>query len=174
MAVLPLHRRPADTPRPGGLRRNLRRMVGLAATVLVAGGLLAAPAQADPSVEEIEAQITEQWHKLEPTVEDYNRVRSQLKANREKAKKLEKRMQPLELQSELAMGRINTIAARYYMTGTGSSTAYRRRRFVAGYEGRGRREEPARLLHALRGEGSLRPEGRRESGDRQRRHRTGW
>ena len=152
MAVLPLHRRPAaDVPRPGGLRRNLRRLVGFAAAVLVAGGLLATPAQADPSVEEIEAKITEQWNKLEPTVEDYNRVRSELKVNREKAKKLEKRMQPLELQSELAMGRINTIAARYYMTGTGSSTAYIGSLLASGKPGQ-LAEQMALLDHLAAGE----------------------
>ncbi|HEX6970363.1 MAG TPA: peptidoglycan endopeptidase, partial [Micromonosporaceae bacterium] len=50
----------------------------LALTAVVFIGLLSAPpAQANPSVSEIEAMIDEQWEQLEPTIEQYNKVRSQ-------------------------------------------------------------------------------------------------
>ena len=49
----------------------------------VGAGLLAAPAHAAPTVDEIEAQIDKKWEQLEPTIEQYNKVRAQLKVNRQ-------------------------------------------------------------------------------------------
>ncbi|MEV0424968.1 NlpC/P60 family protein [Micromonospora sp. NPDC050495] len=105
------------TGRPVGTRRVVRRLLTLVAAVAVGAGLLAAPAHAAPSVDEIDAQIDKQWEKLEPTIEQFNKVRSQLKANQKKSADLQKKMVPLELESALAMNKVGDIASRYYMQG---------------------------------------------------------
>lgn len=121
MATMPLHRRaPGRSRRPGGLHRAARRLVVLVAAAAVGAGLLAAPAYAEPSVEQIEAEIDKQWQRLEPTIEQYNKVRSQLKVNREKSKTIQKKIEPLALETELAMNRVGDMASRYYITGPSS------------------------------------------------------
>ncbi|WDZ86094.1 NlpC/P60 family protein [Micromonospora cathayae] len=119
VATLPPQRHAPDRPatRPGGLRRFVRHLVTLAAAAVVGASLLAAPAYAAPTPEEIEAQIDKQWEQLEPTIEKYNDVRSQLKVNRKKSADLEKKIEPLALQSDMAMNRIGALASRHYMTG---------------------------------------------------------
>ncbi|MEU6023547.1 NlpC/P60 family protein [Micromonospora sp. NPDC047134] len=115
---MPLHRPVPGWPRrPGGLRRAAHRLVVLVAAAAVGAGLIAAPAYAEPSVEEIERQIDKQWQQLEPTIEQYNKVRSQLKVNRKKASDLQKKIQPLALEAELAMNRVADLASRYYVNG---------------------------------------------------------
>ncbi|SCL46368.1 Cell wall-associated hydrolase, NlpC family [Micromonospora yangpuensis] len=118
MATAPLHRRvSAPSPRSTGPRRALTRLLALVAAVAVGAGLLATPAYAEPTVDEIEAQIDKQWRQLEPTIEQYNKVRSQLKVNRRKSADLEKKILPLQMESELAMNRIGELASRYYVIG---------------------------------------------------------
>ncbi|MGC5028342.1 NlpC/P60 family protein [Micromonospora sp. DT229] len=115
---MPLHRPAPGWPRrPGGLRRAAHRLVVLVAAAAVGAGLIAAPAYAEPSVEEIERQIDKQWQQLEPTIEQYNKVRSQLRVNRKKAGDLQKKIQPLALEAELAMNRVADLASRYYVNG---------------------------------------------------------
>ena len=76
MATMPPHRHDLDaSARPGGLRRVAHRLLVLVAAAAVGAGLLAAPAHAAPSVDEIEAQIDKKWEQLEPTIEQYNKVR---------------------------------------------------------------------------------------------------
>ncbi|MFI7430310.1 NlpC/P60 family protein [Micromonospora sp. NPDC049836] len=119
MATMPPYRHAPSQPtgRPVGTRRVVRRLLTLVAAVAVGAGLLAAPAHAAPSVDEIDAQIDKQWEKLEPTIEQFNKVRSQLKANQKKSADLQKKMVPLELESALAMNKVGDIASRYYMRG---------------------------------------------------------
>ncbi|OKI58027.1 glycoside hydrolase [Micromonospora sp. CB01531] len=119
MATMPPHRHaPSQPPAPPvGARRVVRRLLTLVAAVAVGAGLLAAPAHAAPSVDEIDAQIDKQWEQLEPTIENYNKVRAQLKVNKKKSDDLEKKMVPLQLQSDLAMNQVGDMAARYYMRG---------------------------------------------------------
>jgi peptidoglycan DL-endopeptidase CwlO len=117
VATMPLHRHAPGRSRPDGLRRAARRLVVLVAAAALGAGLLAAPAYAEPSVDEIEAQIDKQWRQLEPTIEQYNKVRSQLKVNRQKSENLEKKIQPLALETELAMNRVADLASRYYISG---------------------------------------------------------
>lgn len=118
MATTPPHR-PAlgRSRRPGGLRRVVHRLLTLVAAVAVGAGALSAPAYAEPSVDEIEAAIDKQWRQLEPTIEQYNKVRAQLKVNRKKSADLQKKITPLALESEMAMNRVGDLASRYYMTG---------------------------------------------------------
>ncbi|MFI2384241.1 NlpC/P60 family protein [Micromonospora sediminicola] len=119
MATMPPRRHaPSARPgRPAGFHRVVRRLLTLVAAVAVGAGMLAAPAHAAPSVDEIDAQIDKQWEKLEPTIEDYNKVNAQLKADQKKSAELQKKMVPLELASTLAMNKVGDIAARYYMRG---------------------------------------------------------
>ncbi|GHJ12186.1 hypothetical protein TPA0908_01810 [Micromonospora sp. AKA38] len=95
----------------------VRRLLTLVAAVAVGAGMLAAPAHAAPSVDEIDAQIDKQWEQLEPTIEQYNKVSAQLKADQKKSVELKKKMVPLELASTLAMNKVGDIASRYYMRG---------------------------------------------------------
>lgn len=119
MASMPPHRHvPGWSPaRPGGARRFGRRLLTLVAAVVVGAGALTAPAYAEPSVDEIEAQIDKKWEQLEPTIEQYNKVRAQLKVNKQKSAELEKKIEPLALETELAMNRVGDLAARYYISG---------------------------------------------------------
>ncbi|MEU9505652.1 NlpC/P60 family protein [Micromonospora sp. NPDC048170] len=115
---MPPHRHaPGRSARPGGLRRVAHRLLTLVAAAAVGAGMLAAPAYAEPSVDEIEAAINQKWEQLEPTIEQYNKVRAQLKVNTKKSADLEKKIQPLALESELAMDRVGDLAARYYISG---------------------------------------------------------
>lgn len=118
MATMPPHRHaPGLSARPGGLRRVAHRLLVLVAAAAVGAGMLAVPAQAEPTVDEIEAQIDKKWEQLEPTIEQYNKVRAQLKVNRNKSSALQKKIEPLALQSELALSRVGDLASRYYMSG---------------------------------------------------------
>ncbi|PWU44973.1 glycoside hydrolase [Micromonospora globispora] len=119
MATMPPHRHAPRQPsvRPVGVRRVVHRLITLVAAVAVGAGMLAAPAHAAPSVDEIDAMIDKQWEKLEPTIEDYNKINAQLKVNMKKSAELEKKMAPLELESSLAMNRVGDIAAHYYIEG---------------------------------------------------------
>ncbi|TDB81280.1 peptidoglycan endopeptidase [Micromonospora sp. KC721] len=116
---MPLHRAAQGQPPPrrAGLRRAARRLITVVAAVVVGAGMLVAPAHAAPTPEEIEAAIDKQWEQLEPTIEQYNKVRAQLKKDRKKAEELQKKIEPLALQTELALNRVGDMASRYYMTG---------------------------------------------------------
>jgi cell wall-associated NlpC family hydrolase len=119
VATMPPHRHTQGRrpTRPAGLGRVVHRLLTLVAAAAVGAGMLTAPAHAAPSVGDIEAQIDKQWEQLEPTIENYNKVRAQLKINRQKSAELAKKIQPLALQSELAMNRVGDLASRYYMEG---------------------------------------------------------
>jgi cell wall-associated NlpC family hydrolase len=77
----------------------------------------AASAHAAPSPQELERQIDTEWNKLEPIIEQYNMVHGQLKANRAKSAALQTRLQPLQLEVDLAMSRIGDMAAQMYKGG---------------------------------------------------------
>ncbi|WP_308042780.1 NlpC/P60 family protein [Micromonospora sp. PLK6-60] len=118
VATMPPHRpAPVRPGGPGRARRVTHRLIVLLAAALVGAGALTAPAHAEPSVDEIEAAIDKQWEQLEPTIEKYNEVRSKLRVNRKKSADLAKKIQPLALESELAMGRVGQLASRHYMSG---------------------------------------------------------
>jgi cell wall-associated NlpC family hydrolase len=102
--------------------RNLARGLAALSIALFAGLLPSVQAQAapTPSVSEIEKQLDEAWQKIEPLVEQYNKVHAQLLANQAKSKDLQKRMTPLELQVDLAMTKVGDIAAQQYKFGAAS------------------------------------------------------
>lgn len=120
MARVPSHRHSTNREHPGGgSRRRTYRMLALAAVVLV-GLLPAAQVQAAPTVDEIESQIDAQWVQLEPTIEQYNKVHSQLLVNKRKSADLQRKIQPLALQANMALDRVGNLASRYYKTGPSS------------------------------------------------------
>jgi cell wall-associated NlpC family hydrolase len=104
-------------PRPYDGKRNIvRTLLTLLAAALVAT-FPAAHAHAAPTPAEIEKQIDQAWEKLEPVIEQYNKVHSQLKANQKKSADLRQRIQPLSMSVDLALTRIGGIASEYYKGG---------------------------------------------------------
>jgi len=108
-----------------GLTRSARWRLGLAAicsalvaAVLVFGGGL--PARAAPSPGDLENQINDAWNKLEPTIEQYNKVHGQLQDTQGKIDALQKQIDPLQMQIDLAMSRVGSMSAELYKMGPGS------------------------------------------------------
>jgi len=100
---------------------RLRRFGVLAIAACAVAMLIATPAQAKPSVSEIEAEITAISNKLEPIIEDYNRVHTELLANKKQAKALDTKLQPLQLQITIAMAATGRMAAQLYESGPEST-----------------------------------------------------
>jgi peptidoglycan DL-endopeptidase CwlO len=78
-------------------------------------------AHADPSIAQLEKQIDEAWNKLEPVIERHNSVRADLSVKKKQATALQKKIQPLQLQVDLAMTRVGEFAAMSYKTGNTST-----------------------------------------------------
>ncbi|BCJ76432.1 hypothetical protein CS0771_59760 [Catellatospora sp. IY07-71] len=81
---------------------------------LTAGLLAAVPAHAEPTPAEIEAQLTEAWNKLEPVIEEYNQVHTELDKLKKKAAALDAKLAPLRLTVQVSRARVGAIAAEYY------------------------------------------------------------
>jgi cell wall-associated NlpC family hydrolase len=92
--------------------------VAASVAVLLSG---VTPAIAEPSVTEIEKQIDEAWNKLEPTIEQYNATRQDLTAKRKQADALGTKIQPLQLQVDMAMDEVGHFAKQTYMGNTTSA-----------------------------------------------------
>lgn len=92
----------------------------VAATTSIGLLLVGVPAQAQPTVAQIEAQIDEVWSELEPTIERHNAVRQDLAAKKERADALQKKIVPLQIQIDLAMDRVSEFAAQSYKGGSPS------------------------------------------------------
>jgi cell wall-associated NlpC family hydrolase len=106
-------------PGPARWRTGLATLCSaLVAVVLVfAPGL---PAHAAPSPGDIENQINDAWNKLEPVIEQYNKVHGQLQDTQGKIDGLQRQIDPLQMQVDLAMTRIGAISADLYKIGPGS------------------------------------------------------
>lgn len=103
-----------------GPRNALRSVVTAVVAAGVALGLAfsgSTAAHAEPSVAELEKQLDEAWNKLEPTIERHNAVRTELARKKREAEALQRKIQPLQLQVDLAMNRVSEIAAVSYKTG---------------------------------------------------------
>lgn len=101
--------------------RTLARAAAAAGALTLVGLLPAGPpAHAAPDIDAIEAALDKQWEKIEPTIEQYNKVHGQLQANQKKAAELQRKVQPLALQVDLAMTRVGEMAAQQYMHGPAS------------------------------------------------------
>ncbi len=122
-------------------------------TAAVAGLVAPVAAHADPSVAEVERQIDKAWEKLEPVIEQYNKIHSQLTANQRKSAETTKRLRPLQAQVDQAMSRVGAIAGRRYMMGrtsglesllaTGSPQTFADRLAVLDYIARAQAQEVA-------------------------------
>lgn len=80
-------------------------------------GLLPSAAYAAPSVSDIEKQINDAWEKLEPAIENYNKVHNDLMKNQKRADSLNRKIVPLQLQVEVSLGQVSDMAGFFYMTG---------------------------------------------------------
>lgn len=76
---------------------------------------------AAPSPGEIEQQIDAKWNQLEPLIEKHNEVKVQLAENQTKAGKLADEIRPLQLQVDVAMGRVSAISVQAYKNGQASA-----------------------------------------------------
>jgi hypothetical protein len=88
-------------------------------SAVVALALLLSPsvARADPTVAEIEQQISAIWADAEPLIEQYNAVHEQYKKNLAKQAALQRQIAPLERQVELGQVRVGVLAAQAYKGG---------------------------------------------------------
>jgi cell wall-associated NlpC family hydrolase len=103
-----------------GSRRAL--VVVLAGILAITAAMLpGAPAHATPSITDLEAQIDQKWNQLEPLVEKYDAVHSQLQQNQAKQADLNKQLAPLQTQVSLAQVRVGAMSAQLYMNGPGSN-----------------------------------------------------
>jgi cell wall-associated NlpC family hydrolase len=108
--------RPA-TPRGVALRRASLRLAPAIVTALLVVLALPAAAHAEPTLQEIEAQINKIWSESEPLIEEYNAVHDEYKANQAKQAELAEKIEPLERQVALAQLRIGVIASQVYQSG---------------------------------------------------------
>jgi peptidoglycan DL-endopeptidase CwlO len=101
------------------LRVRLRALsltvAGIAGLALALGAT--GQAQAAPSPGEVEAMIDQQWNQLEPLIEQYNKIDSELAANTTKVKQLTEQIKPLQMRVDMAMSRISALAVQYYKSG---------------------------------------------------------
>jgi cell wall-associated NlpC family hydrolase len=88
-----------------------------AVTAAVIAILPAANAHAAPSAAELQKQIDAAWQKLEPVIEQFNKVRSDLAVNKQKSAELSGKIEPLGRTVDLTRGRVQEIATRYYKGG---------------------------------------------------------
>lgn len=92
---------------------RVRRILAgvLAAIVVVAPG---AAARAEPAPAEVEAEITRLWNEAEPLIEKYNEVHEQYQKNKAKQAELQRKIEPLQRQIDLALQRVGALAADLY------------------------------------------------------------
>ncbi len=97
--------------------RARRFLCGAAVLAVLAGGV---PAAANPTPGQVESQINDAWNRLEPVVEQYDRIHAQLVANQARVATLQRQILPLQMQVDLAMARVGAMSSRAYETGPGS------------------------------------------------------
>jgi hypothetical protein len=117
---------PARVRRPSHIRPRRKRTPTVLLSALIALGLVLvtganAHAQVAPSASDIEKQIAALWAKAEPQIEKYNKIHEQFKKNKAKQAALEKKIDPLARQLDLAQIRIGVISAKIYKSGDASA-----------------------------------------------------
>lgn len=100
--------------------RWLPRVLAIMTTVMV-GVLPATHARADPTAADVQKQIDAAWQKLEPVIEQYNKVRSELERNQKRQAELSRKIQPLGTTIEATKARVQGIAVERYKGGRVSS-----------------------------------------------------
>lgn len=101
------------------LTRPRRITVALIAVLFAVVGT-GTNAEATPSISDIEAQINTSWNQLEPLVEQYNELHTQLLQNQAKAATLAKQIKPLQVQVDLTLTRVSAMSAQLYEYGATS------------------------------------------------------
>jgi len=110
-------------------RNGARRAVmlrSLLCLVAAAGVVVTAPATAalaTPSPSSVEAQIDDQWNKLEPTIEAYNDVHGKLIKNQAQLKKLNDQLTPLQVKVDVALSSVRGLATDAYKQGSPSAVS---------------------------------------------------
>ncbi|MET0423779.1 MAG: NlpC/P60 family protein, partial [Actinoplanes sp.] len=94
----------------------LRSLLCVAAAIGVV--LVPGTANAAPTPSSVEKQIDAEWNKLEPLIEQYNKVHNDLLAKRKQLKKIDTRLAPLQLQVDVAMSQVSGMAADAYKQGS--------------------------------------------------------
>lgn len=84
-------------------------------------GLAASTAYADPTPDEIEAQIDRAWRELAPVIEQHNATRAELEQKREGADELAERITPLQMKVDIAMAEISDMAVHAFKSGNAST-----------------------------------------------------
>jgi len=105
-------------------RHRPHRTIRVALTAVAALSALVATstvANAAPDPSTVEAQIDRAWNELEPIIEQYNKVHGDLQANTARAADLQQKIQPLELQVDLAMSKVSVMAVDAYKNGAAST-----------------------------------------------------
>lgn len=100
-----------------GLSYRIRQTILGSALTVTLVALPGAHAQADPTVAEIEAQIQQLWAEAEPLIEKYNEIHEDYQKNKAKQTELQKKIEPLQHQLDLAQLRIGVVAAAAYRDG---------------------------------------------------------
>lgn len=95
-------------------RSRLLTQVLVATAAAMVAVLPAAHAHAEPSADEVRKQIDAAWQKLEPVIEEYNKVRSELAANQKKSAALSQQIEPLGRTVERTRAQVEEIAAEQY------------------------------------------------------------
>ncbi|MGH8794467.1 MAG: NlpC/P60 family protein [Stackebrandtia sp.] len=97
---------------------NTRQLCAVAAAAAVAFGLLgASPAYADPSPDEVRADIDELSKKLDKAVDDYNGAKNDLEDIEDRIEEIEKELPDLEEDVANARVIVSDIAASSYVSG---------------------------------------------------------
>jgi cell wall-associated NlpC family hydrolase len=91
--------------------------VAILAAILILVAGTNTTSYAAPTVADLEAQINTAWNTLEPLVEQYDALHSQLQANQTKAAALETQIRPLKVQVDLVLARVGAMSADLYETG---------------------------------------------------------
>lgn len=97
-----------------GLRYSTQALLASVFAALMIVVMPGTQAHADPTVAEIEAQISKVWAQAEPLIEEYNGVHESYRKNKAKQAELEKKLEPLRLQIDLAHVRVGALAAEIY------------------------------------------------------------
>jgi cell wall-associated NlpC family hydrolase len=105
--------------------RRVTILRSLACAVAAVGIVFASPAAAiaTPSPSSVESQIDKQWNDLEPVIEQWNHVHSQLQANQAKQRQISKELAPLQLKVDLAISQVGDMATTVYMQGAPNAMA---------------------------------------------------
>ena len=109
---------------PARVLTTIRVAASSAVAGLAALLVLLAPtthAYAEPTPADVEKQIDAKWNELEPLIEQYNTVHTQLTANKGKAGQLQDQLAPLQLQVDMALSKVSDLAVNVYKGGPGST-----------------------------------------------------